>query len=87
MEFLQYYLICHNRHNSVTIRNILLQLSRSRQFIKEHLEKDQHRLSFEIRKEIEQNVLQIMENLDKTKAISTGIPLRNYIEYQKFNDT
>ena len=62
-------------------------LSQPRQFIKEQLEKDQHCLSFEVKKEIEQKVIQQLKSLDETKAIGAGIPLWNYIEYKKLMDT
>lgn len=62
-------------------------LSQPRQFIKEQLEKDRHCLSFEVKKEIEQKVIQQLKSLDETKAIGAGIPLWNYIEYKKLMDT
>ncbi len=57
------------------------------QFIKEQIKKGKYHLAPEIRKEIEQNVIQTIKNLNETKAIGAGIPLWKYIEYKKLIST
>ncbi len=56
-------------------------LSQPRQFITEQLKQDHYSLSSEIREEIVQTVLQIIRNLDETKAIGAGIPLEHFKKY------
>lgn len=66
-----------------TVINYNKRLSQPRQFITEQLERGHYSLSSEIREEIVQNVLQIIKNIDETKAIGAGIPLEHFKEYKK----
>jgi len=66
-----------------TVINNNKRLSQPRQFITEQLKRDHSSLSSEIREEIVQTVLQIIRNLDETRAIGAGIPLEHFKNYTK----
>lgn len=56
-------------------------LTQPRQFITEELEQNHHSLSSATKEEIIENILQLIRDIDETKAIGAGIPLRHFKKY------